>query len=269
MVRYVDLMELGRTDPLQSLRIQYFPDKRLATILVRGVENKPENIRAITRAITAGGGRIMIMRPSNPAGEIIDILYIVDCPPGKEEDIVSRVEGLGRAGEVLIVRQPDERLALNVLFPYVIMGERGVIITRSILEGFLNGVREKLGEGGAAAFLYLIGLDIGREIFSAIRTLLAGKTVVESLKLLSHIMRSLGICRLKSINKRDEVIELEILDGIEASCLRKRYTTPQCHNIRGVLAGFLNEHTGKRWRVEEVKCEAAGDDCCKFVMRML
>jgi len=268
-VRYVDLMELGRTDPLQSLRLQYFPDRRLATILVRGVENKPENIRVITRTIAMGGGRIMIMRPSNPAGKIIDILYVVDCPPGKEEDIASRVEGLGRAGEVLIVKQPDEGLALNVLFPYMIMGERGVIITKPILEGFLNGVREKLGEGGAAAFLYLIGLDIGRKIFSAIRILLAGKTVVESLKLLGYIMRSLGICRLKSINAGDEAIELEILDGIEASCLKKPYKTPQCHNIRGVLAGFLNELTGKRWRVEEVKCEAAGDDCCKFIIKML
>jgi len=124
-VRYVDLMELGRTDPLQSLRLQYFPDRRLATILVRGVENKPENIREITRTIAMGGGRIMIMRPSNPAGEVIDILYVVDCPPGKEKDIASRVERLGRAGEVLIVKQPDERLALNVLFPYMIMGERG------------------------------------------------------------------------------------------------------------------------------------------------
>ena len=148
MVRYVDPMELGRTDPLQSLRIQYFPDRRLATILVKGVENRVENIRAITRAVTAGGGRIMIMRPSNPAGEVIDILYTVDCPPGREEDIASRIEGLRKAGEVLIVRQPDERLALNVLFSYTIMGERGVIITRSILEGFLNGVREKLGRAG-------------------------------------------------------------------------------------------------------------------------
>ena len=268
-MRYVDLMELGRTDPLQSLRLQYFPDRRLATILVRGVENKPENIRVITRTIVMGGGKVMIMRPSNPAGKIIDILYVVDCPPGKEEDIASRVEGLGRAGEVLIVKQPDEGLALNVLFPYMIMGERGVIITKPILEGFLNGVREKLGEGGAAAFLYLIGLDIGRKIFSAIRILLAGKTVVESLRLLGYIMRSLGICRLKSINARDEAIELEILDGIEASCLKKPYKTPQCHNIRGVLAGFLNELTGKRWRVEEVKCEAAGDDCCKFIIKML
>ena len=268
-MRYVDLMELGRTDPLQSLRIQYFPDRRLATILVKGVENRVENIRAVTRAVTAGGGRIMIMRPSNPAGEVIDILYVVDCPPGKEEDIASRIEELGRAGEVLIVRQPDERLALNVLFPYMIMGERGVIVTKPILEGFLNGVREKLGEGGAAAFLYLIGLDIGRKIFSAIRTLLAGKTVVESLRLLGYIMRSLGICRLKAINARDEAIELEILDGIEASCLKKPYKTPQCHNIRGVLAGFLDELTGKRWRVEEVKCEAAGDDCCKFIIKML
>ena len=80
-MRYVDLMELGRTDPLRSLRLQYFPDKRLATILVRGVENKPENIRVITRTIVMGGGRIMIMRPSNPAGEVIDCLLYTSPSP--------------------------------------------------------------------------------------------------------------------------------------------------------------------------------------------
>ncbi|RLG06192.1 MAG: hypothetical protein DRN68_07360 [Thaumarchaeota archaeon] len=269
MVRYVDLIELGKTDPLRSLRLQYFPDKRLATILVRSVENRIENIRVITRAIAMSGGRIMIMRPSNPAGKIIDILYVVDCPPGKEIDIASRVEELGRAKEVLIIKMPEERLALNVLFPYMVMGRRGMIITESILEGFTNGVREKFGESGAEAFLYLIGLDIGREIFTAIRPLLAEKTVAESLKLLGHIMRSLGMCRLKSISVKDEVIEMEILDGVEASSLKKRYTAPQCHNTRGLLAGFLNELTGERWSVEEVKCEAAGDDCCKFRMKVL
>lgn len=262
-------MELDRTDALQSLRLQYFPNRRLATILVRRVENKVENIRAITRIMGVGSRRVMIMRPSNPAGEIIDILYVVDCPPGEEMDIASRVEELGKAEEVLIIRMPEENLALNILFPYMIMGERGVIITKAILEGFLNGVRRKLGEGGAKAFLYLIGLDIGREVFTAIHPLLAEKTIPESLKLLGHIMRSLGICRLKSVAAKDDIIEMEILDGIEASILKKQYTTPQCHNIRGVLAGFLNELTGERWSVEEVKCEAVGDGYCKFIMKII
>ena len=269
MVRYVDLMELDRIDALQSIRLQYFPGKRLATILVRRVENKVENIRAITKTIATSKGGIMVMRPSNPAGETTDILYVVDCLPGEEMDIASRVEELGKAEEVLIIKMPEESLALNVFFPYMIMGGRGVIITESILEGFLNGVRKKLGDGGAKAFLYLIGLDIGKEVFTAIHPLLAEKTIVESLKLLGHIMRSLGICRLKSVDAKDGMIEMEILDGIEASILKKQYTTPQCHNIRGVLAGFLNELTGERWSVEEVKCEVIGDDCCKFVMKIL
>jgi len=80
MVKHVGFLELGRTDPLRSLRLQFFPEGGLATILVRGVENDVRNIRGVTVAIAQNGGRVMIMRPSNPAGKTIDILYVIRCP---------------------------------------------------------------------------------------------------------------------------------------------------------------------------------------------
>ncbi|MCD6421378.1 MAG: hypothetical protein J7L17_03095 [Thaumarchaeota archaeon] len=267
MVKHVDFLELDRTDPLRSLRLQFFPDKRLATILVRGIVNDAQNIRDITRAIAMNGGRVMIMRPSNPAGRIVDVLYVIECPRGLEDRIASKIEELGRAREVLVVDMPDEKLALNVLFPYMVMGGRGIVITESILRGFFAGIRERLGEDGAQAFLYLIGLDMGGEVYEAIKILLLERSLESSIKLLGCIMRSLGVCRLKSVRIEEGRIEVEILDNIEAAVVGKGYRSPQCHNIRGVFAGFLNKLTDRRWRVEEVECEAMGSDRCRLLMK--
>lgn len=267
MVKHVGFLELGRTDPLRSLRLQFFPEGGLATILVRGVENDVRNIRGVTMAIAENGGRVMIMRPSNPAGKTIDILYVIRCPRGLEDVIASKIEELGVAEEVLIVDMPDERLALNVLFPYMVMGGRGVVMTESILRGFFAGIRERLGGEGAHAFLYLIGLDMGGEVYEAIKPLLLERSLENSIKLLGCIMRSLGICRLKSVRVEEGRIEVEILDNIEAAVIGKGYSSPQCHNIRGVFAGFLNKLTNRRWRVEEVECEATGGHRCRLVMK--
>ena len=72
---------------------------------------------------------------------------------------------------------PDERLALNVLFPYMVMGGRGVVMTESILRGFFAGIRERLGGEGAQAFLYLIGLDMGGEVYETIKPLLLERSL--------------------------------------------------------------------------------------------
>ena len=72
--------------PVLSLNLALFPDRRLKCILAIDVENLPDKIRALTRAITSAGGRIIVMRPSNPMADKADILYYIECREGGEEE---------------------------------------------------------------------------------------------------------------------------------------------------------------------------------------
>jgi len=266
MVERVGILDLVATKPIESLRFQIFPEKSLKLFLVEDVKNSPENMGRITRAIAIEGGKIAIMRPSNPRGEITDILYHVECPEGKEEEIASRIEELGVCKRVLIIDMPDKRLALNVLFPYKVMGERAVVMMEAVYSGFMNGMRRRLTEGGAKAFLYLIGVEVGKELFMSIAQILRGKSLTECIETIFHIQRALGYCMLRSIKSIDDTIIIEVSDNWESSILEKRYTSPQCHLTRGIIEGFLRQLTGAKWEVNEVECLGMGDDKCVFTI---
>lgn len=34
--------------------------------------------------------------------------------------------------------------------------------------------------------------------------------------------------------------------------------------LAGIIEGALNQASGEKWRVDETKCLANGDDCCEF-----
>ena len=208
----------------------------------------------------------MILIPSDPREDVIDLLCHVECLQEDEDMIASRIEELGVCDEVIIVKIPDNRLALNVLFPYKIMGMRGAIVPEVLCSGFLIGMRKRLGEGGAKAFLYLIGIEVGKELYSFIKTVLGDLDLIQTLEIIFHIARALGISRLRSIRSQNSAIILELLDNLESAVLKRRYSSPQCHLTKGLLTGVLQESTKKRWEVNEVECIAMGSESCTFIL---
>lgn len=267
LVRKVRLSELIPTRHAESLNLNFFPTKKLKGIVVRGVENFTENFGAIARAIHVEGGNIVIMRPSSPSGEKVDILYYVECAEDVEETIASRIRELGIAEEILLIESPDERLALNIFFPYMVMDERAIIMREAVYSGLFNGLRELMKEGGAKTFLYMIGVQTGKEVTNSLKPILEGKSILESLETLALIAKALGYFNSERIHLQEEFLVFDIRDNWEAACLKKRYNTPQCYWSKGVLEGFLSELTGFKWKVEEKECAAMGNERCRFIIK--
>ena len=264
-MRRVSFFELEGVKPAESLRVEFFPDRRLTAILVRDLENTPENIRIITREVTKNC-KVVIARPSSPDKKFTDILYYLECPSGSGEEVAEAVEKLGIAKEVLLIDLPDERLALSVFFPILTLGERSVVMRESFYSGFMNGLREQMSEPAARAFLHLIGLNVGKSIASSLKRILEKKELLEKLKIITFIGRAQGFFDVRKVEKAGETIVIELKDNWEATVLEEKFRNkgPQCFWTKGALKGILMELTGENWDVEEKKCAADGDEACEF-----
>ena len=267
-MKRVSLFDLTETAPAESLQVEFFKDASLKCILVKRVENTEENLRKVVTKVV-GKSKIVIMRPSSPTSKIVDLLYYIEGPEGVEEEIASEIEGLGIAEEVVIIDLPNEKLALNVFFPILTLGERSIILRERIYSGFFNGLRERMGEGGAKAFLYLIGLNMGKKIAQSLHHLLGETDLIKCLKLLAFVGRAQGFFSIIEIEKGDDSISIDIRDNWEAACIAEKYRKkkPQCFWTKGVLKGILNELTSEVWNISETRCVAAGDDACRFTAK--
>ena len=112
----------------------------------------------------------------------------------------------------------------------MIMKQRAIIFRESIYGSLFNGIRERFGESGANAFLYMIGLDAGREAAHSLSDFLTGKSMAEALEMLVLIGRALGYAELDELKIMGEEILLRIKSNWESACLKKRYKT---RNVTG------------------------------------
>ena len=260
-------MEVRDVRPAESLRVEFFPDRRLRCILVRDVENTPENLGRISREIRSIAD-IVIMRPSSPTKNVTDVLYYIECKKGGcEEIIASRIEKLRISREVIILDLPDERFALSVFFPILTLGERSIVFRESLCRGLINGLRREMGETAAKAFLHLIGMNIGRDIARSLKSIFEDKSLEECLKIITLMARAQGFFLPEKIEVKPGSIIIDVQENWEAVCLDEEYRNkgPQCFWTKGALKGILQELTHARWDVEEVKCLANRDPICRLI----
>ena len=268
-MKKLNILEVRDVKPAESLRVEFFPDRRLKGILVRDVENTSESLGKVTREIRVFADTV-IMRPSSPTKKVTDVLYYIECKEeGCEEIIASRIEKLGIAKEVIILDLPDERFAFSVFFPILTLGERSVVFRETLCRGLINGLRKEMGENAAKAFLHLIGVSIGRNIAKSLENVFRDRSLEECLKIITLIARAQGFFIPEKIEVKPDAIIIDIRDNWEAVCLDEKYRNkgPQCFWTKGALKGILEELTYTTWDVEEVKCIANGDPVCQFIAR--
>jgi len=265
-MKKLDILEVEDVKPAESLRAEFFPDRRLKGILVRDVENTPENLGKISGEIQSVSD-LVIMRPLSPTKNVTDVLYYIECKEeGCEEVIASRIEKLGISKEVIILDLPDERFALSVFFPILTLGERSIVFRESLCRGLINGLRERMGEAAAKAFLHIMGMNIGRDLAESLKNALGDKSLKECLKILVSIAGAQGFFLPEKIEVKPGSIIIDIRENWEAVCLDEKYRNrgPQCFWTKGALKGIL-QLTHATWDVEEVKCLANRDPACRLI----
>ncbi len=259
----MDILELGSTRPVKSLRVVPSPGVRATAYLLKGFLNTTENYSKVIRMVREHGGRIIMIRPSSVFDEKIDMMIYAEVPERLEEKVAERIEELRICDEVIIVETGFKNLLINILFPYMVGGYRAVVVTWPVSSGLMKRLRGRLGEEAAKTFLYHMGYEIGVETAKTFREI-HGETPGESMKRFLLLMRSLGYACLRSFEEEGGTIWFELGDNWEARVLGQGYSTPQCYLSKGVFEGFIESLTGEDWVVEEVRCIAKGDEICGF-----
>ena len=266
----VSVEDLERIKPLICYNMIFDPDANFKTILLRDLIYTPDNVEKILRVVKSCGGKLRLMPPSNPLGQMVDMAVIFECPNGVEEIIGRKIEELGVCREVQIIKSLDRRVAINPFFPIICNGRRAVIMPEILYGSLFEGMRTRFKPALTQIFLYQLGIRAGAELAQLLMGILKDyrDDIVNALRILFHFGRAFGYNILGNMKILDErEIILEVIDGWEAKALKKRYTSPQCHLTRGLIEGFLSKVIGGEWNVEEMECAAMGFERCKFIIR--
>lgn len=265
-MRRVKINDFRGTKAVESLRVGYFPGRRVTTLIVEDVENDEENFAKISRVIRRLGGRILIVRPSSPTKNIVDVMFVIELPEEKEEELCSKIEELGLCREVTVIEPTNSYMFFNVFFPYIVSGRRAVIMREPMYRGILLGMRRRFGEGAAKVFLNFIGHEVGQEAAASISPIIKDLNLENAVETFLLVAQAFGYMIVESVEKVNDKIIVKGLYSWEGEIMRDLYDTPQCYFTKGILEGFLTALTGDKWIGKEVECIAKGDDRCTFIL---
>jgi len=156
-------------------------------------------------------------------------------------------------------------------FPTTISKTEEVIVV--VLECFiemLQGVKKYFGSSGEV-FLWYLAREFGSSAAKLLDAKLEGFSVEERIKAHLALLFSSGWGRfkLKGIDLTKRFVEVKAKDIFEVRHRKSSSKAPQCLFTRGYLTGMMSTHFEVRGvRVEEVSCEAKGDDSCLFVCHL-
>ncbi|HDM35978.1 MAG TPA: hypothetical protein ENG09_01805 [Candidatus Syntrophoarchaeum butanivorans] len=122
---------------------------------------------------------------------------------------------------------------------------------------------------GGIPFLYeagfLSGKRIGEELMD--RFNLHEKSMKERAYFMDSFVKNAGVGEPSFITLLEGKKGIRFPGGTYlAREYGKRAGHTICANTAGFIAGATDAITGRHWFVREVKCVAAGDDCCEFLV---
>ncbi len=187
------------------------------------------------------------------------------------EDLASELEATGLTEVEGIIKPPVEGFIADIFSERLMAGGSRVIILRDLgYRGFLEGIRERFGSGGAA-FLYYIGFETGTGFAKLHKE--AGEKVgnKDPESILHHISAPMfqwaGFGRLEIHDASPARAVLSVHGSFECELVKgqtRQTPKPYSQFVRGILAGILSELFGRKFEVTERECLARGDPYCRF-----
>ena len=251
--------------------IASIPEKGLRSIYLE-LENTPGALVSAFEVISAAGLNIVgivsnvAMTPEQTC-QVIIFVDVGDYSDDQIEGLLKIIEKKRSVIRVLMHKHEPEQTSIAPFYSELGVYEfRAVVITENELAELLTSLYEKLGESGAQAFLYHLGVPLGKaeaKYFKKILPNMGGRTPLEVIPL-----ASLGWCHSIEIERQDtDTFKLRIRGLIECTTLKGRIEHPSSHLIRGFLAGYISEIMGGEWEVEEQACTAQGAEACIFIAK--
>lgn len=249
--------------------IASIPEKGLRSIFIE-LENTPGTLVSALEVVSAAGLNIVGIL-SNIAMNIEQPVYVIlfiDANGYSDEElesllrIIEKKKGVRR---LIMHKQIPTHTSIAPFYNELgIYDFRAVIITDSELKGLFDGLYEKLGEPATKAFLYHLGLPMGRSEAQYIKKIFPGMGTTQKLEIIP--LTSLGWSHRIDVEQLDkDTYKLKIHGLIECQLLKNTTHKPVSNLIRGYLTGFISEIMGGEWEVNEQTCIASGAEACIFI----
>ncbi len=253
--------------PLELLRATYFPNRRLAGLFIRCL-NDPEVMHSLSRFLVEHNSKLIFVNivSKNDEAELTAFLDVSESLKSIDE-IAEDLMNANNVREVRIIKPILNGLLVDTIhFPILFMERRAWIISEALSKGLFRDFKMEFGDAGRV-FLYHLGVDVGKSLYEIYRRFVSSEgEMFELIKALSkasgwgvivEIRRSiLGKYRIRMHNN----IECEVCKPSKRPC---------GDFSRGVFAGLFSKITGKSIVVEEAKCTAMGNPYCEFIVKPL
>ncbi len=153
-------------------------------------------------------------------------------------------------------------------FPVLLGNERAIIVRASILVSIISRINSIFGPESKSAqvITHQLGEAGGQRVFESTKAVIGGEFIRKNVARTLNLFNTLGygILNVESISLDSKTAEIRIKDGFESAGSRNVSAEPQCHFIRGLLAGWFSQLFESKIDVIETQCEAKGDSDCVF-----
>lgn len=227
----------------------------------------------VAALISRYGVNMIQLTAANPSIEKtqhVELLFFLDFSDSKIDykELSVQVGESKMVKEVTVIDPQLPGLVGDTLhFPIAWSGERLIIFRLSVLEGLIQGIRERMGPAGEF-FLYSQGQESGKEIFDSYRRMfqLGKRDFPRVLQLLGFF---LGWHRLEVIRVDEERSEAIVRSYDDIECVIGRGTAnrPYSQLTRGIFSGFFSRYFGKDVTATETRCMSLGEPYCEFTIR--
>ena len=158
-------------------------------------------------------------------------------------------------------------------FPVLLGDERAIIVRASILVSIINRINSILGPDSKSAqvMTHQLGVAGGQSVFESTKKVIGVEFIRQNVARTLNLFTTLGygILNVSSVNLQAKTAEIHISDGFESADSANTSSRPQCHFIRGLLAGWFSQLFETKIDVIETRCEAKGDPNCVFQVQPL
>jgi predicted hydrocarbon binding protein len=153
-------------------------------------------------------------------------------------------------------------------FPVLLGTERAIMVRSAILGSIIGRIKSMFGSESSSAqvILYQVGEAAGQRVFDSVEAVVGFDFIRKNVARATSLFTALGwgILNLKAVDLDAKTAHIHIQDGFESADSRNMAITPQCHFVRGLMAGWFSRLFASKIDVIETQCVAKGNPACVF-----
>lgn len=184
------------------------------------------------------------------------------------ESLAGELRSLPTVLKVRCESTKDGFITDTMHFPVLVGNERAIIVRAQILVSMVKRITSIFGPESKSTqvILHQLGEAGSQRVFESVKTMIGFEFIRNNAARALNLFTAVGwgILTLKAIDLDTKTAEIHIKDGFESADSRNTSSAPQCHFIRGLLAGWFSQLFENKIDVIETQCEAKGDPNCVF-----